>query len=228
MLKTFDISEQLQPRLEEIEGKVTDAYRRGTHKTEERVTGFLCGLLGTELDDTFTSGSNEVRIEVDAFEDIDEPETGVDIGMRYQLVTDEFHLSTGLLVQSKRFGKHDTHLPSQCYKMLIRTQEAYIFTYSPDTIGVVPALPVYCDSGTGGKFTKYYNVGLVPFLSRFIEGYYGDLTIADVVDQPAEAFPVPERVRYVVDIRAEVNVDEADFTLVDRDQYRRIWPDEQY
>lgn len=226
MLRTFDTTDHLQPRLEEIEQQVTDAYRDGTVRSEDRISGYLSGLLATKLDDRFTSGSDTVRINVDAFESSDEPESGVDIGMRYQLATDRFNLSTGILIQSKRFGETDVHLRSQCYKMLTRTQEAYLFTYASDEIGVVPALPVYCDGGTGGKFTKYYRIGFVPFLSRFLEGYHGDLSIAEAIDQPAEAFPVPERVRYLVDIRARINRDEVEFAPVDAQHYTRIRPDE--
>lgn len=228
MLRTFDISEQLRPRLEEVEEKVTDAYRRGIHEKEERISGYLTGLLSTELDGTFTSGSNSLRVDVNAFEARDEPKSGVDIGLRYQLVTDDFHISTGMLVQSKRFGKADYRLTSQCYKMLVRTQEAYIFTYDTDEISVVPALPVYCDNGTGGKFTKYYHVQFVPFFCRFFEGYFGDLQMAGVIDKPADAFPIPERVRYLVDVKAAVNVDEADFAFVDSDYFKRRRWDDQY
>lgn len=226
MLRPFDISENLQPRLEEVEKRVTEAYSDGTLQREERISGFLSGLLAGELDDSFEAGSNTVRIEVGAYEARDEPESGVDIGMRYQLVTDDFRHSTGLLIQSKRVGNHDVHLPSQCYKMLVRTQEAYIFAYSKDEIRVYPAVPIYLDGGTGGQFTKYYQVGFVTFLSRFLEGFHGDLRMAETIDQPAQAVPVPERVKYLVDIRAAVNEDEADFTEVDWDYFTRIRPDE--
>ena len=204
---------------------MTDAYSDGTHQREERISGHLTGLLATELDGTFASGSNTVRLDVGAYEARDEPESGVDIGLRYQLVTDDFHHSTGLLIQSKRVGNHDVHLPSQCYKMLVRTQEAYIFAYSQDEIGVFPAIPIYRDGGTGGKFTKYYQLGFVTFLSQFFEGFHGDLRIADTIDQPAEAVPVPERVKYLVDIKASVNRLEADFNEVERDHFTRIQPD---
>lgn len=228
MLKSFDILESIQPGLEEIEDQVTGAYSDGTLQSEERITGFLSGLLATELDGSFTAGSNTVRIEVGAYEARDEPESGVDMGIRYQLVTDDFRLSTGMLIQSKRVGNHDIHLPKQCYKMLVRTQEAYIFVYSQDGIGVFPAVPIYRDGGTGGKFTKYYRVGFVTFLSRFLEGFHGDLRMADTIDQPAAAFPVPERVKYLVDIRAAVNQDEPGFTRVERDHFTRIQLDERY
>jgi hypothetical protein len=228
MLKAFDISENIQPSLEEIEDRVTDAYSDGTHQSEERITGFLSGLLATELDDSFSAGSNRVRIKVGAYEARDEPESGVDMGMRYQLVTEDFRLSTGMLIQSKRVGNHDIHLPNQCYKMLVRTQEAYIFAYSQDRIEVFPAVPIYRDGGTGGKFTKYYQVEFVTFLSRFLEGFHGDLRISETVDQPAEAFPVPERVKYLVDIKAAVNQDEPGFARVERDHFTRMRQDERY
>ncbi|GGL67130.1 hypothetical protein [Halocalculus aciditolerans] len=205
MLKPFEISERLQSRLESVEEQVTDAYESGTARSEDRVSGYLSGILSAELDDTFTSGSDEIRIDVDAFEGTNEPESGVDIGLRYQLVSEEFRLSTGMLIQSKRFGKSDPLLRHQCYKMLSRTQESYIFTYSPGEIGVVPALPVYCDGGTGGKYTRYYSNGFVEFLCKFLEGYHGDIRISDALDQPADAFPVPERVNYLIDMRVQVN-----------------------
>lgn len=228
MLRSFDISEQLQPRLEEIEEQVTTAYRRGANQTEERVSGHLSGLIAAKLAGTFTSGSKTVRVDVDAFEARDEPESGVDIGLRYQLVTDAFRHTTGLLIQSKRFGTHDYKLPIQCYKMLVRTQEAYLFTYAPNKIGVVPALPVYRDGGTGGKYTKYYHLDFVTFLSRVLEGFHGDLRLAGVIDRPAAAFPVPERVRYLVDIKAAIDVDEADYASVDEDYFGPLRSDEQY
>lgn len=228
MLKAFGISEQLQSRLEKVEKQATDAYGRGTNQSEDRVSGHLSGLLSTELNDTFKLGSDEVRINVKAFEGTNEPESGVDIGLRYQLVTEEFRLSTGMLIQSKRFGKSDPLLRHQCYKMLVRTQEAYIFTYSPDEIGVVPALPVYCDWGTGGKYTRYYRSGFVPFLCQFLEGYHGDIRVAGTLDQPVDAFPIPERVRYLIDVRVQVNQAEAEFSHVDRDHFDKIWWEDQY
>jgi|GEM_PF-4581130 len=228
MLKAFGISEQLQPKLEKVEKKVTDAYDKGTNHSEDRVSGHLSGVLSTELDDTFKSGTDEVHIDVEAFEGTNEPESGVDIGLRYQLITEEFRLTTGILIQSKRFGKSDPLLRHQCYKMLSRTQESYIFTYSSDEIGVVPALPVYCDQGAGGKYTRYYSNGFVPFLRQFFEGYHGDIRVADTLDKPVDAFPVPERVSYLVDVRAQVNQVEAEFSSVDRDYFDRIQWEDQY
>jgi hypothetical protein len=228
MIKTFNISERLRSRLEKVEEQVTDAYEGGTTRSEDRVSGHLSGVLSAELNDTFSSGSREIRIDVEAFEGTNEPESGVDIGLRYQLVSEGFRLSTGMLLQSKRFGKSDPLLRHQCYKMLSRTQESYIFTYSTDEIGVFPALAVYCDGGTGGKYTRYYSEGFVEFLCKFLEGYHGDIRISDALDQPADAFPVPERVNYLIDMRVQVNQAEAEFSPVDREHFNKIWREDQY
>lgn len=228
MLKSFNISERLQPRLEKVEEQVTNVYNKGTNVSEDRISGDLSGLLSRDIDCTFKSGTDDVNITVGAFEGTNEPESGVDIGLRYQIATEEFHLSTGMLIQSKIFGKSDPLLRHQCYKMLSRSQESYILTYSPNGIEVLPALPVYCDQGTGGKYTKYYTEGFVPFLCKFFEGYHGDITIADTLDQPTDAFPIPERVSYLVDVRIRVNQKDPEFIPVDGDYYRKLRREDQY
>jgi hypothetical protein len=213
------------PHLEEIERRTVDKYQRGTFTSEERIAGYLSGLIADELRGEYSAGSDTVRISVDAYEAPDEPESGVDLGIRYQLSTEAFHVSTGVLVQSKRYGKSDPFLPSQCYKMLMRTQESYVFTYSEHKIGAIPSLPIYFDGGTGGKFTKYYHTGFVDFMDGLLRGYYGDLLIADKIDRPAEAFPLAERVKYLVNIKVAANPDKQDyernFQWIDSDHYRQ-------
>jgi hypothetical protein len=222
MFQHYDIVGDLRPQLEEVERQVTDAYQHGINPVEERVTGHLAGLLATWLDVSFTSGSDTIEVKVDAYGALEEPTTGVDLGLRYQLYSEDFSIATGVVIQAKRFGDGDMELPTQCRKMFIRSQEAYVFAYAPEKIHVFPALPILVIGATGGQFTKFYGQGFVPFMSRFLEGYHGDIQLAEVIDEPATALPVVERVQYLVDIRTRVNIEEANFAGVNRDAYHRL------
>lgn len=222
MLQNYDILNELRPRVQAVEDEVTDAYNRQVNPQEERVTGHLAGMLASRLRGSFKGGSNTIEVEVDAYGALEEPTTGIDLGLRYQLYSEDFSIATGLVIQAKRFDTTDIHLPSQCRRMFVRSQEAYIFAYAPDEIHVYPALPILLVGGTGGKFTKFYGQHFVPFICRFLEGFHGDLRLAENIDEPAPALPVVERVRYLVDIRASINVEEANFDRVNRDAYRRL------
>jgi hypothetical protein len=222
MFRNYEIVDELQPELEAIESEVTDAYRTGTNPKEERVTGHLAGLLASRLEGSFEAGTNTIEVEADAYGALDEPTTGVDLGLRYQIYSEEFAIATGVLIQAKRFGSSDIELPTQCRKMFIRSQEAYVFAYAPDKIHVFPALPIFLTGATGGKFTKFYGQGFVPFMCRFFEGYHGDLELAGTLDEPASALPVAERIRYLVDIRARINLEEANFDRVHLGEYRHL------
>lgn len=222
MFRHYDILEELRPRVQAVEDEVTDAYRRQVNPQEERVTGHLAGILASRLRGSFKVGSNTVEVEADAYGALDEPTTGIDLGLRYQLYSKDFSIATGMVIQAKRFDTTDIHLPPQCRRMFIRSQEAYIFAYAPSEIHVYPALPIFLVGGTGGKFTKFYGQGFTPFICRFLEGFHGDLRLAENLDESAPALPVVERVRYLVDIRASINVEEANFDRVNRDAYRRL------
>lgn len=229
MLKRKNVSSKLEPAFAEVESAVTDRYYSGKTVSEDWISASLVSEL-ERVDRSYKSGKYDVEVGVEAFEAHDEPESGADIGIRYQFHGPSFRISRGIIVQAKRYGTSHPDLPLQCFKMTQRTEQAYVFTYSESEISVFPALPILLDEGTGGKFTKYYSNPFPQFMSDFVEGFYGEIPVAENIDEPSNIHPVEERVRYIVDIKTGVSVRDEfvdfEFDRVDRSHYSRIDPGE--
>jgi hypothetical protein len=223
MLRRKNISRELWSEFRKVENRVTEDYAESAH-SEEVVTGSLLSSL-RRVNKEFYLGKDVINIDVDVKEAIDESDSGADIGIRYQFQTPKFSVSRGIIAQAKRYGTPHNDLPLQCLKMLLRTEEAYIFVYSESMIGVFPALPILLEEGKGGKFEKFYFSPFQWFMTNYIQGFHGEIPIADKIDQPSEAIPVEERARFIVDFKVSVSgIDsdvEFDFDEPNPDNYRR-------
>lgn len=225
VLTESNIEDHLAPKVREVEESVKESISSGTAVSEERITGILSDEIRKKISISEIESGGGLEIKTGAFEARNEPESGADLGLRYQFTNGNILLSKGVIVQSKRYGKSDIHLSEQCYKMLARSQESYIFTYSPKKIGVIPALTVYADRGVGGKFTKYYDSCFTDFFLRLLKGFHGDVRISDRIDEPAEIALLPQNVRYLVDIQVSAGdaiEEEISFNRVSHDQFRSI------
>lgn len=236
MLRDQKIAEDLGPVLTDIEETVTKLYRQGKYPNEDWVSGSLVTQF-LKLRGTYGSGKRRADIIVDAHGVKDEPKSGADIGIRYQFETPEFSVSRGIIVQAKRYNTQHPDLPLQCLKMLQRTEESYIFTYSDSMIGVFPSLPILLDEGQGSKFTKYYCQPFTLFMRRFIQGFYGEIPLAKSIDQPSDVKMVEERVKFLVDIKTHVyeseDIQEPSFDHVEHSAYHTLsiedyYPENQY
>jgi hypothetical protein len=229
MLRRSGISDAFRDDFETVAEAVTSCYADGNIQTEPELSGgLITSMKGIDFSDN--SESYQIESDVEAYQARDEPTSGADIGIRHQLQTPEFEISRGMIVQSKRYGTQHPELPYQTMKMLLRSPEAYVFTYSKSAIGAFPALPITLDEGQGGKFTKYYCTDFMDLMCGFIEGFHGDVEIAEHIDEPTGVFPSMERVRFIADIKTRVYDDEQiDFGRFDRvseDGYERIRPED--
>lgn len=223
MLTKEKIPEKLGKVADTVEDDFSHDFGDNSISEEPEMTGALAALLNSGFRKQSVDGDIEVRSK--AYRSREEKESGPDLGIRFRFVTESFATQTAVLIQAKRSENHDVGLPLQCYKMLSRTTDAYIFRYSKSGITAIPALPVYFDQGTGGKFTKYYQMSFGDFFKRFFEGFIGEMQIARNIDKPSEASLVDERAKFIVDVvvysSQSEDVEQLRFNNdIDRDYYR--------
>lgn len=226
MISQHQVSEVLLSAIEIIEDNFTKHYSDDP-LDEEQLNGYLALHLADELQEA--AESNEV-IYADStpYKNMEEKKTGADFGIRYQLATDDYLIESGFIAQAKKETNYDGNLPLQCFKMLSRTGESYIFQYTTSGIYVYPARPIYYDNGYGGKFTKYYEMPFVTFFKGFFEGFFGEPTIAKDIDKPSSVDPVGARIKYLLDVKIateEIRFEEEVFNYIG-EGYRRITSNE--
>jgi hypothetical protein len=225
MLAKKNISEGMGEGFREVEEHVTNLYSSGNINKEVDISGALVSSLAWINWDSKID-RDDITANVRAFTVQDEPQSGADIGIRYQFGSAKFGVvRRGIIAQAKRYDMTHNDLSLQCHKMIARTEEAYLFIYSEEDINVVPAMPVLLDGGVGSRFTKYYKKAFTEFMREYVQGFHGEIPIAENIQEPSEISPVEERVKFLIDIKVTVGEEddlELDFDRVNQDQFRRL------
>lgn len=224
LLNNTGIEDQVRKIAEEAVDDISGEINNGNIKKEEGLTGALTIRLNNELQASGSYRGSSVDINCTGWEIKDEPTSGADLGIRCRFVTENGQISLGCIVQAKIYGKSDGAIPYQCEKMLSRTEEAYLMTYSDSDVLVTSALPLFLMQATGNKYTKFNFRPLPDFLMNIIDGFHGDPVVAENIEYPSEISVLPERLSYILDIVVDATDGDPDMGYIQElsDHYQRI------
>lgn len=172
MLKDFRVVRRSARIAAEAALTARDAYAAGRVKHEPEITDRMLGAIERDLDGRTIKGLKwEATSLTNTTRNSEESLYGADFMGVLNVDLDRYRVSKGFLAQAKRIGpeallrKRDSdRLLKQCDLMLSRIVASFVFLYSRDDFGVVPAAAVLASDGVN-PWTLYPRA-----ISSFLSG----------------------------------------------------------